>query len=160
MTNDERKVCSRCDLSKLRSDYYADRSAPDGLRAYCKVCHSAVVKSGRSPDKRRAESQKRREKDPEAVRRYQRGWIAANPDKRLKRNRQFRKDHPEKDRAHNIVAKALKRGALVRPDACESCGAMVRIEAHHTDYSQPYLIQWLCPPCHAEADRARMQRMC
>lgn len=60
------------------------------------------------------------------------------------------------DQAHNIVEKAIKRGALARPDACETCGGpgprykdgRSGIQAHHDDYNKPLEVRWLCQPCH------------
>ncbi|HID4130803.1 TPA: hypothetical protein ACXE8V_001104 [Pluralibacter gergoviae] len=32
------KVCSKCRKEKLRSEFYVNNSAPDGLQSYCKEC--------------------------------------------------------------------------------------------------------------------------
>lgn len=61
-------------------------------------------------------------------------------------------------RAHDIVEKAIKRGALIRPDACETCGGTgpiygdgrSGIQAHHDDYNKPMAVRWLCQGCHHE----------
>ena len=66
----------------------------------------------------------------------------------LTRNtRRWRKAHPERARAHNAVARALRSGKLVK-EPCEVCGA-VRVHAHHDDYSKPLEVRWLCPLHHA-----------
>lgn len=60
------------------------------------------------------------------------------------------------DHAQNMVEYALRVGALVRPDRCESCGARPelmadgrsRIQAHHCDYNKPLEVMWLCQKCH------------
>ena len=55
----------------------------------------------------------------------------------------------EKHRARNTVAKALKRGVITKPLVCERCGGNdLSLEAHHPDYSQPLLVNWLCLACH------------
>jgi len=64
-------------------------------------------------------------------------------------------------RAHNLVEKAIARGALVQPDTCESCGGDGKafrdgrhpIQAHHCDYNRPLDVMWLCQPCHHEWHR-------
>ena len=60
--------------------------------------------------------------------------------------------HPNKDRAHKLVAKALKDGVLIKSAVCESCGSDCstnRIVAHHNDYDKPYEVIWLCSACHS-----------
>jgi hypothetical protein len=52
----------------------------------------------------------------------------------------------------NQVARALRRGDLVRPDSCSRCGRTSRIEAAHADYNQPLAVTWLCRSCHVMWD--------
>lgn len=57
--------------------------------------------------------------------------------------------YPDKHNARSKVAYALRQGALIRPSACERCnGSSGSIQAHHSDYSLPLLVQWLCRGCH------------
>ena len=64
-----------------------------------------------------------------------------------------------KVKANKLVAAAINRGDLQRPDACESCGRQTdRIEAHHDDYMKPLEIRWLCRRCHRQADTARREQ--
>jgi hypothetical protein len=40
------------------------------------------------------------------------------------------------------------RGKLI-PKPCEHCGTTNgKIEKHHTDYSEPLKVQWVCEKCH------------
>ena len=64
-------------------------------------------------------------------------------------------DKTKKERAHDIVEKAVKRGVLVNPHKCEKCGSdntfkdgRSGIQAHHCDYDKPMEVMWLCQPCH------------
>lgn len=51
--------------------------------------------------------------------------------------------------ARNLVQHALETGRLERPERCARCGRkMKRLEAHHTDYSRPLEVEWLCVSCH------------
>lgn len=44
---------------------------------------------------------------------------------------------------------AIRRGDVVKPNTCSKCGEKPsRIEGHHEDYSKPFDVVWLCPPCH------------
>lgn len=65
-----------------------------------------------------------------------------------------RKRYPEKARARNAVAYALRHGTLVRPDTCGRCGVKGDIEASHDDYAKPLEVEWLCRPCHADKDKS------
>lgn len=53
--------------------------------------------------------------------------------------------------ASGEVQKAIRSGALVK-GLCQVCGAD-RVEAHHTDYSRPLEVVWLCPRHHRERHR-------
>lgn len=51
--------------------------------------------------------------------------------------------------AHYEVTRALMEGRLIRPPACEACGATEYTpNAHHDDYREPVEVRWLCPGCH------------
>lgn len=41
------------------------------------------------------------------------------------------------------VQTAIRNGTLIRPNRCEICPE-VKIEAHHSDYSKPLEVRWLC----------------
>jgi hypothetical protein len=56
--------------------------------------------------------------------------------------------NPEKAKARVAVAECLRRGWLIRPEVCQSCGDPGEIEAHHDDYSKPLEVRWLCKSCH------------
>jgi len=54
-----------------------------------------------------------------------------------------------KKQAYQEYHNALRLGIIVRPDVCSQCGAKgERIEGHHTDYSKPLDVIWLCFSCH------------
>lgn len=73
--------------------------------------------------------------------------------------------HPLPDRvirqhwtARRIFRLAVQRGTVKPSSRCERCGrgrrpgTLGRIEAHHSDYSRPLLVEWLCHFCHLRAD--------
>lgn len=67
------------------------------------------------------------------------------------------------DRARALVHVAVKRGELVRPTACQLCGAQPGSAVHRDDdiphpligahhwrgYDYPLDVWWLCTPCNA-----------
>jgi hypothetical protein len=64
--------------------------------------------------------------------------------------------HREARRAHDLVARAIRRGDLIRGQ-CEVCGSF-RVQGHHDRYDEPLMVRWLCPrhhrALHAEQRRA------
>ena len=59
----------------------------------------------------------------------------------------LRPDYP-KWKARKAVELALRYGRMVRPSICPLCLNKLKVEAHHSDYSQPLLIEWACRKCH------------
>lgn len=55
-----------------------------------------------------------------------------------------------KTECRNQFGQALRRGDIRRAARCERCGEVARTEGHHTDYSRPLFVEWLCNPCHME----------
>ena len=43
----------------------------------------------------------------------------------------------------------IQRG-LVKRAPCRVCGTQKRVQAHHTDYSKPLLVEWLCQTHHRQ----------
>lgn len=64
--------------------------------------------------------------------------------------KRFKIANPEKARAHQLVRRAVVTGALIRQSVCETCGGFGHTDAHHPDYSQPLMVQWLCKSCHSQ----------
>lgn len=63
----------------------------------------------------------------------------------------------EKTSANLKAQRAVRSGALVK-QPCEVCGSIIRIHAHHDDYSRPLDIRWLCPTHHSEWHRQDRER--
>lgn len=51
---------------------------------------------------------------------------------------------------HGKVALAVKNGELIKPLNCSVCGEEDFLEGHHTDYSKPLDVIWVCKPCHTK----------
>lgn len=89
----------------------------------------------------------------ESSRKRSQEWAEAHPEILREKQRQYRLAYPEKHRAHEIVANALRTGRLTRRP-CEVCGE-ARAEGHHDDYSKPLDVRWLCRAHHMELHRKR-----
>lgn len=62
---------------------------------------------------------------------------------------------PEKIFARQEVMKAVKRGDLQK-NPCERCGER-KVHGHHTDYSKPLQVIWLCVKHHNEAHKGEQR---
>lgn len=51
-------------------------------------------------------------------------------------------------RARQKLAYAVKAGQILKPKRCEKCNEIHSLEGHHTDYSKPLAVIWLCKSCH------------
>jgi hypothetical protein len=88
--------------------------------------------------------------------RLETGWtveeaLTAPPNSRLRDIREAannikRLSLKEKNRAQDKVQRAVRRGKIQKL-TCAVCGSR-QSEAHHTDYSQPLLVVWLCRKHH------------
>jgi hypothetical protein len=57
----------------------------------------------------------------------------------------MRQKYPEKYAARQAVRVALRSGKLTKKPC--RCGSL-NVQAHHSDYSKPLQVEWLCRPCH------------
>ena len=73
--------------------------------------------------------------------------------KRLRKKNGPYKIDPVKMKCRRKTRTAIELGKLVRLSICERCGIKDRINAHHSDYSKPLKVEWLCFRCHAEEHR-------
>ena len=133
------KKCFKCGNSLPRSEFYRHPQMSDGLLGKCKECAKQDVISNRKRkisyykeyDRLRNATQKRREDRNERSAK----WSLINPVKR---------------KANIEVGNAVRDGRIVKPEACEECGIIDRIEGHHCDYSKPLDVMWLCNSCHKQ----------
>jgi hypothetical protein len=92
-------------------------------------------------------------RDPEKWRAYERKKYRTNRKKEKERSKRNRLENRLKAFARDAVAVALRSGLLVRPKKCGKCGKAGRITAHHSDYTRPLKVDWLCSLCHAARHR-------
>jgi len=120
-----RKKCSMCHRvfsfckPEFFSEYFGPRSRhPDGLKEVCRECDRSRNRKIRAS--------------------YGPGVI----------DKIQRRKSPEKYRAREILRDAVRKKQVVKPDKCQDCKAKVRLEGHHSDYSKPLKVLWLCRTCH------------
>lgn len=136
------KTCFKCHVEKDINDFYPHPAMLDGHLNKCKECA-------------RADSKNYRDRNIERIRAYDRtrgsrgkGIVSTNEGSRawVERN-------PEKRAAHNLVDSAIRSGRLTKPDACEICDRRLPLAGHHTDYTEPLIVVWLCDECHKDVHR-------
>lgn len=130
------KKCFKCHQIKPLGSFYVHSEMADGHLNKCKECAKRdVIENYWSPEgrKRIIIYERERNKDP------------ARKVKRLLYQRKARKNG-RKIYVRNKTYSAIKRGLLKR-EPCEICGD-TKVEAHHTDYSKPFDVKWLCRKHH------------
>lgn len=70
------------------------------------------------------------------------------------KNRSIAK-YPEKHACRQQFQSAIRAGVITR-GCCEICGAQ-EAHGHHEDYSQPFVVRWLCQRHHNELHAGKIQ---
>ena len=141
------KVCRVCCIEKPLQEFYSHILSSDGYTGSCRVCVRARVARNRI-------------KNIDTIREYdrERNGLPHRKEAAKLRLKTLRRNHPEKDRARNMVAKALASGKLVRKP-CAVC-ELKRTEAHHFDYSKPLEVIWLCAVHHSAIHYGKLKLEC
>ena len=156
------KMCSQCERALPSSDFYRNSAKRGGLSSECRPCHRARNKANHEKNRERALARMAayRMAYPERVKASDAAWQESHPEQIAASRAAYRETRMEACRlmwrAHHAVSSALRRGVLVRPAACEECGASnIGIVGAHRDYEPPYLnVRWLCQRCHVRWDKA------
>jgi len=151
-----KKRCFKCGQEKLREEFYRHAQMGDGLLGKCKECTKKDVRYNYNKDLNlsRQRNRDRWYANVEENRRRERMYRTKNKEQRMVKKveytREYRKIHPEMYRAHKLVQSAVASGKLLA-GPCAVCRTRGRIEAHHSDYSQPLNVVWLCSVHHKQA---------
>lgn len=132
------KRCFKCGEIKPLTEFYKHKQMADGHLNKCKSCTKSDVHQNRE-----ANIEKIREYDRD------RSKLPHRVKARIDYAKKFKAEHPEKRKAHHAVNNAIRDGRMKKPDSCSRCGSTFRIEGHHTDYSKPLDVVWLCSACHS-----------
>lgn len=126
MTQFHFKTCQVCGKT---AGHYA------GVNSRCAECHKARMKQLRLIDPAYQERDRERAKLPH------------RKDAAAKIRIRWRQQHPEAYKAQTAVSNAVRDGRL-KKGPCGICGTNKSVHGHHTDYSKPLSVRWLCAKCH------------
>ncbi len=113
------KECTKCKQVKDLSAFSRDYRRVSEVSSHCKLCKSEYRKQNR--EKLNTKQRERRAGDSL---------------------------YRENQKARNAIGSKIRRGVITPPPACERCGAIGKVEAHHTDYNNHLNVDWLCVDCH------------
>lgn len=156
-------LCNLCKKDK-EEDLFEFRKDRGSYRKTCKECRNERERS-KYPLKAKELSEKRKvvraknldECNEKARIRYwaKRDDLLQKAKKRPSyRNRssdsfkKWRTKNKHKCAAQQAVTRAIKNGKLIRPEKCCICARIEKLNAHHSDYSKPIDVIWVCVPCH------------
>jgi hypothetical protein len=70
--------------------------------------------------------------------------------------KKHRNEFPEKEIARNRANQAVIYGRLKIEKQCSGCKKVAKLQKHHSDYSKPLQVKWLCPSCHKRLHIGRL----
>lgn len=83
---------------------------------------------------------------------YYRNWYLKNGRKRkvsdINKIQEWWESNPEKVKASSIFRQFMKKNNIPKPKECSLCNKQRYVVAHHSDYSKPLEITWVCSSCH------------
>ena len=167
----EKKKCCKCKEVNSIGNFHRNRSTKDGLNSMCKPCtnknnvaYRSKYRTKNDPgvsikthigDKTCCKCREVKTVDNFHRNRSTKDGLSAmcklcKRDDDHKRNavssELIKKTKDHKSDARNKVNSAIRSGKL-RPQPCIVCGG--KAEAHHSDYSKPLDVDWLCRKHHA-----------
>ncbi len=153
------KVCFKCGQEKVIDEFYRHPKMADGYLGKCKQCtkddvarnyqknHGYYVQyeKGRASLPHRKQLHKQYAKShPDVIRECRRRTTKRHPETKLR----YRQRHPDRIYARTMLAYAVRLGKIQK-QPCVVCGDP-RSEGHHSDYSKPLDVVWLCNKHHHE----------
>lgn len=145
------KTCSKCEVRKSGSEFYAHPYGADGLMSKCKECTKRDARENRKSKTEyyREYDRWRYQNHPQVRERHKRYSQTDRGKESHKRSHQrWKERNASKRAAHVLTGNAIRDGKLER-EPCEVCGA-TKVHAHHDDYAKPLEVRWLCPKHHQE----------
>lgn len=134
LLKDGYKKCYVCDTVKKLEYFSLSTTRNSGRSSCCRECDAKKSRERRLNDETKLDKPTEEQKEK---------W-------RLN-EKAMRAKYPEKYKARYLCKSAVKNGTLIKC-RCQVCGE-IKVQAHHTDYSKPYEVTWLCKKHHGEAHR-------
>jgi len=128
------KQCFKCLESKPLDHFYKHPNMADGHVNKCKECNKIDVSTNY-----------RINRDHYIVYEKMRFHNPNRKQKALEYQRKRRAKYPEKNLARSWTHRAIQSHHITK-QSCEICGSPA--QAHHSDYSNPDKITWLCRTHH------------
>ena len=149
----ETKFCKRCEITKPLAGFNKNRAMKDGYSFYCRKCQNRYDKEYADSNRGKLREHYRRwyRENKKKVGENSKRWAQNNRGKVGVWSKQWRERNREKCKAHAMVQKALRSGAL-KKSGCEVCGIEKLVHGHHEDYSKPLDVNWLCPQHHKDIE--------
>ena len=146
LANKSPKGCSKCsEVKSITEFYWRQKNQQWHAHSECKVC---TLKAKREWDV----------KNKEYILQYARTryFVDSSVKEKSKLRRRglaHKRNAPDpfKNKARKLLEYAVRIGRVTR-QPCEVCGSQDS-NGHHTDYSKPYDVNWLCDLHHGEQHR-------
>lgn len=158
LPGEKTKVCFKCSAVKPIDMFYSHPQMQDGHLNKCKACTKSDVRQNYADNTahykkyERERNQKRKEYNLEKST----TWRLQNKERSNAIKQKWADANSHKRKAQCIVSNYIRDGKLFKKP-CVFCGALDKVEAHHTDYLKPLDVIWLCEKHHADIHRLYKQ---
>jgi hypothetical protein len=146
-----RKQCTCCGIEKSTKEFYKKTMGLYGLHAECKTCLKEKNKIYR-------------EENPEKIKIRDRCYAARLKEQYGESNTHSHVRIAERSLigferyaetkmqllAGSLLNYGIRIGMIEKPDKCSNCRKIKEIQGHHSDYSKPLEVVWVCTECHAK----------
>lgn len=120
----QEKTCSKCRQQLPPSEFYADKSRPDGLATFCKPCRrekQRLIAANEDPQVRKQRQRLYYQNNKHACDERKKEWRSKNPAKpkvfteeQLERKRESGRRHYERNKSTYLVNWARRRAAKIQ----------------------------------------------
>lgn len=154
----EMKQCPNCKEIKPFGRFNKNKSKPDGLQNYCKVCQA--IKNHKYNQSSKGKTRIKRIRKTEQWKVYQDRYSKSDKGRtsNLRKVLKYDKNNPAVKKAHDAVYYARKTGKLPNPEIlnCAECGNRAAEYHHYKGYSKENRLNVVpvCTKCHSEITRS------